>query len=70
MPVYIDGVFRVLPRGRFFPSFNPIKIIFGKPYSPAQLKEKGVHLGAADNYEAIARGIQNEVNNLAAGESA
>ena len=70
MPVYIDGAFKALPRGKIFPRFNSIKITFRKPYSPAQLKEKGVHLGAADNYEAIARGIQNEVNNLAAGESA
>lgn len=70
VPVYIDGAFKALPRGKIFPNFNPIKIIFGEPCFPKQLKEKGMTMGATDNYEAIARGIQNEVNNLATKEYA
>jgi long-chain acyl-CoA synthetase len=65
VPVYIDGAFNALPRGKFFPNLNRIRVTFGKTYSPKQLKEKGMCLGAKDNYEAIALGIQNEVSNLA-----
>ena len=65
MPIYIDGAFRALPRGKFFPKLGQIKIIFGKPCSPDQLKKRGLNLGAKDDYQAIARGIQEEVSNLA-----
>ena len=65
VPIYIDGAFRALPRGKFFPSLSQIKIIFGKPCSFDQLKKRGLNLGAKDDYQAIARGIQEEVSNLA-----
>ena len=50
LPVYIDGAFEALPRGNFWPKFNHIKIIFGKPYASDELKQKGFSLGAKDNY--------------------
>jgi long-chain acyl-CoA synthetase len=65
IPVHIDGAFDALPREKCFPSFHRIKITFGTPYSPAQLKEKGTQLGIKDDYEAITIGIQEEVTNLA-----
>ena len=65
VPVYIDGAFKVLPRGKIFPSFHHIKIIFGKPLSPNHLQEKGLNLGVKDNYVAIARGIHAYVSDLA-----
>jgi len=54
VPVYIDGSFKTLPRGRIFPRFNKIKIIFGKPYMPDQ----------ADDYATIAHKIQQKVIDL------
>lgn len=65
VPVYIDGAFSALPRGKFFPNLGHITITFGKTYSAKWLKEKGMFLGTKDTYEAIAQGIQNEVSNLA-----
>jgi len=64
VPVRIDSSFKVLPRGRIFPGFNKIKVIFGKPYSPEQLKQQGLALGATDDYMAIAQGIRAEVDQL------
>ncbi|MBU0744289.1 MAG: 1-acyl-sn-glycerol-3-phosphate acyltransferase, partial [Gammaproteobacteria bacterium] len=64
VPVHIDGAFQALPRGKFFPRFNRINIAFGKPYTSDQLKEQGVRLGAKDDYEAIAKGLEAEVRNL------
>ncbi len=67
IPVYLDGAFKALPRGKSWPSCTQIKITFGKPYTPDELKEKGLHLGikdSKDDYEAIAKGLELEVKNL------
>lgn len=64
IPVYIDGSFQALPRGKAFPRFNKIKIKFGDPYLPDELQQQGFALGEADNYAAIARGIEQQVKNL------
>ncbi|MGD9153170.1 MAG: AMP-binding protein [Gammaproteobacteria bacterium] len=66
IPVYIDGSFQALPRGRAFPHFNKIKIKFGKPYFSDELQQQGFTLGEADDYTAIARGIEQQVRNLGA----
>ncbi|MGD9107781.1 MAG: AMP-binding protein [Gammaproteobacteria bacterium] len=64
VPVYIDGSFQALPRGRVFPRFNKIKIEFGKPCLPDELQQQGFALGETDNYAAIARGIEQQVKIL------
>lgn len=64
IPVYIDGLFTALPRGRIFPRFNKVKIIFGKPCTSEQLQKQGQALGETDDYAAITRAIQQQVINL------
>jgi long-chain acyl-CoA synthetase len=64
VPVYIDGAFKALSRGRIFPRFNKIRIIFGKPCTPNQLQQQGMALGETDDYAAIARGIEQQVIDL------
>jgi len=66
VPVYIDGAFAALPRGKFFPRCQQIKITFGKPCTSEQLQAKGMQLGAKDHYEAIAKGLEEEVKSLSA----
>ena len=64
IPVYIDGSFQVLPRGRVFPRFNKIEVKFGRPILPDELQRQGFDLGETDNYAAIARGIEQQVKIL------
>lgn len=64
VPVYIDGSYQVLPRGKFFPSFHKVKVIFGKPCFPDELKVTGKQLGAEDDYQAIAMGLKEKVRQI------
>lgn len=64
IPVYIKGSHRSWPRTYRLPRFSPIKIIFGKPLDWNYLLEKGRNLGIADDYEAIARALKEEVLKL------
>jgi 1-acyl-sn-glycerol-3-phosphate acyltransferase len=31
VPVYIDGAYQALPKGKLFPRSHPIRVTFGKP---------------------------------------
>jgi len=64
VPVYIEGAFHAWPRAQRFPKLHPIKIKFGDSVSPDILIQKGLSLGAKDDYEAIAAGIREECKNL------
>ncbi|MCD6094003.1 MAG: AMP-binding protein [Candidatus Omnitrophica bacterium] len=64
VPVYISGSYESWPRTKRLPKPHPIKIIFGKPHTPKELKKQGWNLGAKDDYEAIALGIREEVIKL------
>jgi long-chain acyl-CoA synthetase len=64
VPVYIKGAFDVLPIGKRWPRLHRVSIIVGKPYTAAQLRQKAKGLKVEDDYEAIARGIEQEVENL------
>jgi long-chain acyl-CoA synthetase len=64
VPIYIAGSFQALPRNKFWPKFNQISLTFGKPCSPDYLKSLGTKLGAKGDYEVIAKGLEQEVNNL------
>ncbi|MBN1684977.1 MAG: AMP-binding protein [Gammaproteobacteria bacterium] len=64
VPVYIKGSFDAWPRGRRFFKPHPIKVIFGKPYTPEALQKEGKKLGAKDDYEAIALALREKVIEL------
>lgn len=64
IPVYIKGSHQSWPRGYKLPRFCPLKITFGKPLYWKDLLEKGRDLGITDDYEAIAKGLKEEVLKL------
>ena len=64
VPVFITGSYESWPRTKRLPKPYPIKITFGKPFDPEELKGEGLKLGAKDDYEAIALGIREEVIRL------
>jgi len=64
IPTLISGAFEALPRGNKFPRFNKIKIIFGKQCYAEDLQLKVCDLGITDEYEAIAKGLSMEINDL------
>jgi long-chain acyl-CoA synthetase len=61
IPAYIDGAYDVWPRVRKYPRlFGHIKITFGKPIDPTDIKPEP----AKDPYQTIADHIRNEVIGL------
>ncbi|MBM3249162.1 MAG: AMP-binding protein [Candidatus Omnitrophica bacterium] len=64
VPVYIKGSHQSWPRTKSLPRPHPIKITFGRSFDFEELKEKGLKLGAKDDYEAIALGVREEVIKL------
>lgn len=64
IPVYIKGSHQSWPRGYKLPRFCPLRIDFGKPLDWRYLLEKGRSLGITDDYEAIAKGLKEEVLRL------
>ena len=65
IPVYIKGSYEIWPRTFRFPRlFRPVSVIFGRPYTPNELKKFGKKLGAKNDYEAIALGIREKVKDL------
>ncbi len=64
VPVYIKGAFEAWPRTQRFPKLHPIKIRFGDPVSKKDLIERGMKLGAEDEYDAICIGIRDEMIKL------
>lgn len=54
IPLYINGAFQALPRGKFLPKFKRISLVFGKP-SLAALQ---------DDYAAIAHGLELTMHSL------
>ncbi len=61
VPVFIKGAFEAWSRTERFPRLHPIRIKFGNPVSSVELAHKGMALGAADEYEAIAKAIRDEL---------
>ncbi|MDD5080360.1 MAG: 1-acyl-sn-glycerol-3-phosphate acyltransferase, partial [Candidatus Omnitrophica bacterium] len=64
LPVLITGSHESWPRTKPLPRPHPIKITFGRPFDPDELKAEGLKLGAKDEYEAIALCIRQEVLKL------
>ena len=65
VPIFIKGAFEVLPIGKFFPRFHQVSLLIGKACTANELKQKIKNLAIKDDYEAIAKGIQKEVEHLA-----
>ncbi|MBF0485054.1 MAG: alpha/beta fold hydrolase [Candidatus Omnitrophica bacterium] len=64
IPVYIQGSHQAWPRGKFLPRIYPIKVTLGKPLTAADLAEKGKKFSSADEYDAIAQALREEVLKL------
>jgi len=64
VPVYIKGSHQSWPRGYSLPRIFPLKIIFGKPLNWDYLLEIGKSLEETSDYEAIARGLKEEILKL------
>jgi long-chain acyl-CoA synthetase len=73
VPVYLDGTRQALAPGKFFPSFVPIRVIFGEPATGAELAEEGKGKTAPekitnalhDRVLALSRKATNKVPTLA-----
>jgi len=64
IPVYIKGSFQALPRDKFWPNLNSIQVVFGKPCMADDLRDLGMRFEAKNYYEAIAKGLEKEVESL------
>jgi long-chain acyl-CoA synthetase len=65
VPVYIHGSFEAWGPNAALPRPHPIKVIFGREYTAAELKETGLKVKAdARDYEAITLGLREEVARL------
>lgn len=64
IPVLVKGAFEAWPRAQRFPRLHPIEIKFGDPLSPDILIQKGMRVGASDEYEAISLSIREELIRL------
>jgi len=62
IPAYIEGSFEALPRGRKWPKFKEIKIIFGKPFSPSDLDMSKI--GGIDEYQYFVNELREKVKML------
>lgn len=73
VPVYLDGTRQALEPGKFFPSFVPIRVIFGEPATGAELAAEGKGKTAPekitnalhDRVLALSRKAKNKVPTLA-----
>ncbi|MEW6570983.1 MAG: AMP-binding protein [Nitrospirota bacterium] len=63
VPVYIKGTFESLPRGRLWPKFNKIQILFGKPFYPSEL-DISKKPDSMDKYQFFARQLMERVKRL------
>lgn len=64
VPVLINGSFEVLPRGARWPRLHPLKVVFGEPIYIHRLTIQERGFGEADDYEAIASRLREEVLRL------
>ena len=65
VPVFIDGTYEAWPPAARFPRPHPTRIIFGREFSAAELKETGLKIKPeAQDYEAITLGLREEVLRL------
>jgi long-chain acyl-CoA synthetase len=66
VPTLIEGTFKALPKGAFWPKASTVSVTFGKPFYPAELdlsrKPKGV-----DEYQFFADELREKVKRLVSG---
>jgi long-chain acyl-CoA synthetase len=63
IPAYIKGAFDVLPRGKKWPKFCEVKIIFGKPVYPSDLN-LSQKTDDIDNYQFFVNELREKVRQL------
>jgi long-chain acyl-CoA synthetase len=64
IPVVLEGVYEAWPRTARFPRLYPMKVKFGKAIDPKELEEKGLKMGAKDNFEAICMAARDQLVRL------
>jgi hypothetical protein len=65
VPVYIHGSYEAWKANARYPRAHPLKIIFGREFSAAELEEIGLAVKPeAPTYEAIILGLRQEVLKL------
>ncbi|MFA5410798.1 MAG: AMP-binding protein [Candidatus Omnitrophota bacterium] len=65
VPVYIKGTYRAWPRSVALPRPYPVKIVFGRPLTRAELLKEGKRDSSGDDYRQIAEALKQEVAKLA-----
>ena len=61
LPVYVEGSFRALPKGKILPRPVKIRIHYGKPFN---LPQKGVEISKRDYYKTVSDLFYKKVNSL------
>jgi 1-acyl-sn-glycerol-3-phosphate acyltransferase len=61
VPVYIEGSFEALPRGRWFPRPKKVRVHYGKPFNAADAM-KGA--GRRERYEALSAEMMRRIAQL------
>jgi 1-acyl-sn-glycerol-3-phosphate acyltransferase len=61
LPVYIDGSFNAMPRGKLFPGRSQITISYGVPF---KLPEKGVAMSRKTYYKTTSNLFFEKINSL------
>jgi long-chain acyl-CoA synthetase len=64
VPAAIKGASIAWPRTKRLPRPYPIRLKFGRPRKPQELKERGFELGAEDTYGAIVLALREEIKKL------
>jgi len=63
VPALIEGTFKALPRGSFWPRFRKVRITFGKPFHSSEL-DLSKKPNDIDNYQFIANEVRQRVKGL------
>ncbi len=61
MPIYVDGSFEAMPRGKSWPRRTKVRVYYGKPFDPAEILATG---DRKDRYERLAAEIMRRIAEL------
>ncbi|PKO19352.1 1-acyl-sn-glycerol-3-phosphate acyltransferase [candidate division BRC1 bacterium HGW-BRC1-1] len=61
MPIYVDGSFEAMPRGKSWPRRTKVRVYYGKPFDTAEILAAG---DRKDRYERLAAEIMRRIAEL------